>query len=192
MSGAEPTGKAKGAAARASSLTPERRKEIARNAALAKQEIAKLPKATHGSADHPLRIGDIEIPCYVLEDGSRILSQRGVMSGIGISRGSAYSSSDRLTALMESSALVEYVSDAVLSSLKDPIKFVHGSGGGFAYGYPATMLAEICDSILAARLSGKLPARQSKIADQAELLVRGFARVGIIALVDEATGYQKD
>jgi len=30
------------------------------------------------------------------------------------------------------------------------------------------------------------------IADQCEILVRGFARVGIIALVDEATGYQKD
>jgi hypothetical protein len=33
-------------------------------------------------------------------------------------------------------------------------------------------------------------AQQSHIADQCELLVRGFARVGIIALVDEATGYQ--
>ncbi len=30
------------------------------------------------------------------------------------------------------------------------------------------------------------------IADQCEVLLRGFARVGIIALVDEATGYQKD
>ena len=37
-----------------------------------------------------------------------------------------------------------------------------------------------------------LQAQQEHIADQSELLVRGFARVGIIALVDEATGYQKD
>jgi hypothetical protein len=40
--------------------------------------IAALPKATHGAADHPLRIGDIEIPCYVLEDETRVLSLRGL------------------------------------------------------------------------------------------------------------------
>lgn len=36
----------------------------------------------------------------------------------------------------------------------------------------------------------KLSARQRIIADQCEILIRGFARVGIVALVDEATGYQ--
>jgi hypothetical protein len=34
--------------------------------------------------------------------------------------------------------------------------------------------------------------QQEHIAKQAEILVRGFAGVGIIALVDEATGYQQD
>jgi hypothetical protein len=185
------TGKAKGGAARAASLTKERRSEIARNAAIAKAEMAKLPKATHGSTDHPLKIGDIEIPCYVLDDGTRILSQRGVMSGIGMSRGSSQGS-DRLTLLMESKALANSVSEATLSAIKSPIKFVHGSGGGVAYGYPATILAEICEALLVARKNDSLPPRQQKLAEQAEILVRGFARVGIIALIDEATGYQKD
>jgi len=192
MGGAESSGKAKGGDARAKSLTKERRSEIARNAALAKREIAKLPKATHGSSDHPLKIGDIEIPCYVLEDGTRILSQRGVMAGVGVSRGSIQGNSDRLTALMESDGIRDYVPGEVISALKNPIRFIHSTGGGVAYGYPATILAEICDAILASRRADRLPARQAKIADQAEILVRGFARVGIIALVDEATGYQKD
>ncbi len=30
-----------------------------------------------------------------------------------------------------------------------------------------------------------------RIATQCEILVRGFARIGVVALVDEATGYQK-
>lgn len=192
MAGAKVVGKAKGGEARANALSQERRSEIARNAALAKRQIAKLPKATHGSSDHPLRIGDIEIPCYVLEDGTRILSQRGVMAGVGVSRGSIQGNSDRLTALMESDALREFVPAEVIAALKNPIRFVHGAGGGVAYGYPATILAEICDAILASRRADRLPPRQSKIAEQAEILVRGFARVGIIALVDEATGYQKD
>ena len=37
-----------------------------------------------------------------------------------------------------------------------------------------------------------LQKQQEHVAKQAEILVRGFARIGIIALVDEATGYQRD
>jgi hypothetical protein len=53
-------------------------------------------------------------------------------------------------------------------------------------------LADICDVVLTARRAGKLQAQQMHIADRCEILVRGFARVGIIALVDEATGFQRD
>jgi hypothetical protein len=65
-------------------------------------------------------------------------------------------------------------------------------GGRTAYGFEATILADICDAVLAARKLGMLMPQQQHIADQCEMLVRGFARVGIIALVDEATGYERD
>lgn len=195
MAGAEDSdvqGRAKGGVARAKALSPARRSEIARKAAQAKAEAAKLPKATHDSADHPLRIGEIELPCYVLEDGTRILSQRGMTTGLGIHRGSSATGPDRLTVLMESEGIAPHLSKEAINIIRNPIRFIHTAGGGFAYGYPATILADICEAILAARKSGTLPPRQARIADQAEILVRGFARVGIIALVDEATGYQKD
>lgn len=38
---------------------------------------SKVFRATHGDATRPLKIGNLEIPCYVLEDGSRVLSGRG-------------------------------------------------------------------------------------------------------------------
>lgn len=60
-----------------------------------------------------------------------------------------------------------------------------------AYGYEATILPEICDAILAAREAGKMNFQQDHIAKKAEILVRAFAKVGINALVDEATGYQE-
>ena len=62
----EPTGKAKGGAARAASLTPERRKEIAMRAVQAKKDRAAMPKVTHEGV---LKILDIELPCYVLASG---------------------------------------------------------------------------------------------------------------------------
>lgn len=186
------TGRAKGGVARALKLSPDERRAIAKRAADAKREIAALPRATHGSADHPLRIGDIEIPCYVLEDGTRVLSQRGVVGGLGMKYGSRAGGADRLTGFLSGKGISPFVGNDLAVLIANPIKFKTSLGGGVAFGYPATILADICESVLSARKHGALQKQQEHIADQAELLVRGFARVGIIALVDEATGYQKD
>lgn len=185
------SGKAAGGNARAKSLSPERRKEISKKAAKAKAELRALPKATHGSADHPLRIGEAKIPCYVLEDGTRVLSQRGVLEGLGMGRGTAGGGGDRLAAFAAGKGISPFISNDLLAAIDHPIKFVSNRGGA-GFGYPATLLADICDAVLAARKAGALQKQQEHIAQQAEILVRGFARVGIIALVDEATGYQKD
>lgn len=185
-------GRAKGGAAKAAKMTPAERKAQAMKMVESKKELSNLPKVTHGSADKPLKIGDIEIPCYVLEDGTRVLSQRGLISGIGMSAGSTKSGDARPVAFFESDAMKPFEVNGLTVMLRSPIKFRPQHGGKAAYGYPATILADICETVLAARQSRKLPPRQNNIADQCEILVRGFARVGIIALVDEITGYQKD
>lgn len=188
----KPVGRAKGGLARMEGTTANERKELAKKAASARWS-GEIKQATHGDPDHPLKIGDIEIPCYVLEDETRVLSQRGVVvSGLGIqysgkaSRGGA----DRLTTFLQGNALSPFVSSDLLALVQNPIRF--GSPGGLAFGYPATILADICDVVLNARKAGKLQAQQMHIADRCEILLRGFARVGIIALVDEATGFQRD
>jgi hypothetical protein len=54
-------------------------------------------------------------------------------------------------------------------------------------------LPQVCDVWLRAREAGVLRREsQLRIALKAEILTRGLARVGIIALVDEATGYQEE
>ena len=35
----------------------------------------KIINAIYGAADKPLKIGNVEIPCYVLEDDRRVLAQ---------------------------------------------------------------------------------------------------------------------
>jgi hypothetical protein len=188
----EAKGKAKGGKAAAAKMSPEARRERATKAVQAREAKKVLPRATHGSVDHPLRIGDVEIPCYVLEDGTRVLSQRGLIAGIGMSSGSTRSGDARPVAFFESEALKPFSNNDLTVALRSPIQFIPPHGGKPALGYPATILADICECVLAARKAGSLPPRQTQIGDQCEILVRGFARVGIIALVDEATGYQKD
>lgn len=192
----EPTGRARGGHARASKLTPEERSEIARQGGKARHALipddAPILQVTHGSADHPLRIGDIEIPCYVLENETRVLSQRGLVGGLGMKYGTRAGGADRLTSFLKGRGISPHISNELLALIESPIKFRHAGGGNLAFGYPATVIADICDAILAARKAGDLQKQQEHLADRAEILVRGFARVGIIALVDEATGYQRD
>lgn len=184
----EVKGKAKGGKARAEVLSPDRRKEIAVEGAKARWSGETL-KATHGSPDRPLRIGDLEIPCYVLENGMRVLSGRGMQSALAL--GQAHGA--LLKEFMGKDNLKPYINDDLAMALSKPVRFIRpGRGGKTAVGFEATILADICDAVLAARKEGRLQGKQLRIAEQCEILVRGFARVGIIALVDEATGYEKD
>ena len=73
--------------------------------------------------------------------------------------------------------------------LDNPIRFLTPSGIG--HGYPASILVDLCTAVLSARDAGALKTSQAHIALRADILIRGLATVGIIALVDEATGYQE-
>jgi hypothetical protein len=188
----KPEGRAIGGVARKNALAPKRRSAIAKNAAAARWS-PKVKAATHGSEDHPLRIGETEIACYVLEDETRVLTQRGMQVGIGMSTSGGGRGAHRLAQFIEGLAEKGVDCAALAVRIRNPILFRYNKAGKLAYGYEATILADICDAVLAARLKGGVLApNQVRIAEQCEVLVRGFARVGIIALVDEATGYQRD
>lgn len=108
-----------------------------------------------------------------------------------MSSGSTRSGDARPVAFFNQESIKPFVVNNLTVMLTSPIQFIPPHGGKPAYGYPATILADICETVLAARQNDALPSN-SPIAKHCEVLVRGFARVGIIALVDEATGYQKD
>ncbi|MXW71078.1 MAG: hypothetical protein F4Z74_06465 [Acidobacteria bacterium] len=148
-------------------------------------------QAIAGTPDRPLVIGNVEIPCYVLEDETRVLAQRGMVSGLGMARGgSSKGGGDRLAHFVCQKTLRPFVPADLIELTTNPLRF-RTPNGNMANGYPATLLADVCDVVLDARKAGVLQRQQMHIAAQCETLVRGFARVGIIALVDEATGYQR-
>lgn len=149
----------------------------------------KIRKSSFGSPDRPLKIGNLEIPCYVLEDETRVLAQAGMIRSLGMARGSSSKGSDRLANFITQKAIFPFISDKVMAAINNPIKFK--SPSGITYGYEASMLVDICNAVLSAREEGKLQKQQAHIAKQCEILVRGFAVTGIIALVDEATGFQE-
>lgn len=186
-----PKGKAKGGKALAASRTPEQRKAASAKAAAAKKALAALPEVSYGSPDTPLEIAGVNLECYVLDDAekTRVITAGGAGVGLGFHPASA---SARLINLVTSERVIPFINKDLVHQLQNPIKFKYPSSKNIGSAYPATILADICDAILAARKAGKLQSQQMHIASQAEILMRGFARVGIVALIDEVTGYQRD
>lgn len=183
----------KGGRERARQLAPQRRADIARRAALTRWagEGKDVPAvAKYGAPDKPLRIGPIEIPCYVLADGRRVLTQRGLQGGMGLSEAGGRGGASRLALLMAALEQKGIDTKGLVARVDDPIRFIPPHGGNPAHGYEATILPDICAVLIEAGRLGKLHPQQAKLAEQCAILQHGFATVGIIALVDEATGYQ--
>lgn len=182
---------AKGGHARAAKLSKEQRSEIGKRGALARWSAGNLPVASYGDDDRPLRIGPIEMSCYVLSDDRRVLSQRGLQGGIGLSRSGGKAGARRVAQFLGSLQSKGFDTNDLIARVNRPIRFVPPHGGNLADGYEATILPDICEVVVKADQAGKLLPSQRHVADQCRVLLHGFANVGIIALVDEATGYQE-
>src|SRR5882724_1221380 len=185
----EAIGRAKGGVARADSLSSNQRTEIAKKAAAARWAV-DIPQATHTGT---LNIGDAEIPCAVLPDGTRLLTQAGFLGALGRStkpKGRSQQVADGLPPFLSTISLKRLITQDIIDTTV-PIIFRTESGVR-AQGYKAELLPKVCNLVLSARDQGLLTAQQQDIATKCDILVRGLAEVGIIALVDEVTGFQRD
>ncbi len=132
-----------------------------------------------------------QIPCAVLKDGTRLITTKGLMKALGKAnlRGGKGTVVGNLPPFLHVNYLKPFISNELTSSLS-AIEFQMVKGGK-AFGYRAETLPQICEVFLKARDCGVLNDQQLKHAATADLIMRSLAKVGIIALVDEATGYQE-
>jgi hypothetical protein len=186
----------KGGQARAARLSAEQRSLIAQRAADARwggREIdSLLPKETHVGS---LKIGEREIPCSVLENGIRVFSARGIHRVMGSKprggkREREPSGGAVLPSFLASPGVKSFIPDDLMVALISPMQYRPKHGGRTAFGYNAVLLPQVCEVILDADKAGVTKAKP--LSEMAGILLRAFARVGVIALVDEATGYQQD
>lgn len=182
--------KVEAAKKRAASLSPQRRSEIAKKAA-ALRWAKDLPTAYYTGE---LDIGGSKLSCAVLEDGTRVLTQSDMMRALGRARQAKgrqhYKGDVNLPAFLTAQNLKPFVpNDLYVKSSQIEFKLPSGQR---AFGYRAEMLPQVCEVYLKARDAGALLPAQMHVARQADILMRGLANVGILALIDEATGFQRD
>lgn len=183
MSDESGLGKAKGGFARAKKLSAAERSKIARQAA-SKRWSTIPPKAEYQGK---IRLGDGDgLPCFVLDDGRRVISGRGITRAIGMKgRGQGTARIASLIRQKDSkfSELALAIENPILIDSGAPLP---------TQGYEAPLLVELCQAILDLRDNNLLKTEQEhRYAQACYVLTRALAKTGIVALVDEATGYQE-
>lgn len=130
-----------------------------------------------------LNLGNQDVDCYVLDDERRVISMRATVKAIandangdilkyvGVKALQPYINAEEITA-----KIVEF------NIPGNPIK---------AKGITAETFLEICSAYVAAVSAGeKLTEKQFRTAVNCSILLSACAKTGLIALIDEATGYQ--
>ena len=189
----------KGGKARAGAMTPGQRAKAAQEAAMARwDEVRGVARAVK---DGTINIGNAEIECAVLPGEVRVLSQRSMMKALNRfrpgGRGTSLPDPDEseiMPRFVAAKNLQPFISDELRQALLQPIEYraagPKGNGGRPAQGIKAELLADICQVYLDAERAGVLKSQQLGSAEAARILHNALAKTGIVALVDEATGYQ--
>ena len=178
-----------GGMARSRSLSAQERSRIAREAAKKRWSEANV-NAIAGSPDKPITLGGIQVPCYVLEDGRRVIATNGVLDALEMARGGAMvKGMNRLELFAAQNRLSPFVSKDLLARIADPIRF--RVGNNTSHGFESDDLIDLAEAVIAADNAGVLQKQQRAIAHRCRVITSGLTRIGLIALIDEATGYQK-
>ena len=131
-----------------------------------------------------LMLGSKGVDCYVLDDGRRVISLSGAIRSI------ANVQSGNLSSYLRAKSLQPYL------ELGDPesiyIDFSIPGNPNNAKGLMAETFLEICRAYVSALTDAPetLTGRQREIAVNCAILLAACAKVGLIAPIDEATGYQ--
>ncbi len=183
------TPQSKGGIKRAEVLSANERTSIARQAAIVRWQKLNQPidpnRVPEADYQGELEIGEVKIECYVLDDGRRVIHKGGMAKALGLKSEGGNAFMKTMTRRSLGSAL----GDKLNEKIHNPIIFKPLTGDP-GHGYEATVLIDICDVIV--QLRNDLPPSQAFLAIQAEIIIRAAAKVGITALVDEATGYIAD
>lgn len=189
---------AQGGRARARNLTKEQLQEIGRKGAAAKWLKARNADLRQALKAAPIVIGGIEFDCAVLDDkgNTRVVSETKFMQAMGMYRSGALSvrrgaeGSARLPLSLAYKNLKPFIDKHLESVHTSLLSYRTPEGSIVTAGVPATLIPKICEVWIDADRAGVLGHRQKLIAAKADILHRGLAQVGIIGLIDEATGFQ--
>ncbi|VFB14363.1 regulatory protein [Bacteroides heparinolyticus] len=139
-----------------------------------------------------LHIGDKVLPCAVLDNNTRILTATSVFEAFDRPRKGKSNESyrvDQMPSFINANNLQPFVDEQLIEWTR--LIEYQDLKGNRKQGYNARILRGLCKVYIDARKAKVLLKSQERFADIAEIILYALSDVGIVALVDEATGYDK-
>ena len=155
---------------------------------LTPQNFIDIPRAVVSEKD--LVIGDVTIRCCVLNDGRRVIKDRSLFTAIGKTRKGEVRV-EGFPAIIGSKTLANLYLEMCGDDISPIDRFeVAEFTGRTGLWYDANSIPILCDLYLEAEARGFISQGQEHVLQRAKILLRALAKVGITALIDEATNYQ--
>ncbi|EGV28065.1 protein of unknown function P63C-containing protein [Thiorhodococcus drewsii AZ1] len=144
-----------------------------------------FPESPFAKYPGELHLGATVVDCYVLDTKERVISLGATVKAIAEKAGG------NLGEYLGVQALKPFINKDMI--LGETIDFNIPGTQLKGRGIPAERFLDICQAYVSALASGALMTdRQRDIAIRCSILLSSCAKVGLIALIDEATGYQKE
>ena len=148
-------------------------------------EGIKTPDSPFAKYEGILQLGNKDIEVYVLDTGERVISMRSTLKAIADRDGG------NLAEYMGIQGLKPFINKELV--LAESVEFNLPGSNFRGKGLSAERFLDICQAyVVALRADTLTTDRQRSIATQCAILLASCAKVGLIALIDEATGYQYD
>jgi hypothetical protein len=142
----------------------------------------KIPRAIFSGL---LTIGGGELPCYVLEGGVRVFSTIGLLQSLG------FKTNVNADEVFKSKQIQPFLPSSADRRKRGNLIDFYTDKGQLARGYDVEKFIEICQAYSQALEAGILTLpRHVEAANKANAILRACSKIGVIALVDEVTGYQ--
>jgi hypothetical protein len=147
-------------------------------------EPTNLPAVPEARWPGLLPVGDEELPCFVLDDGRRVITRTGALNFLTGGKGGG-----NLESYLRIQALKPFL-PADLDEQFFDISMPQVVNKG-VQAMSASAFIDICRAYARARDTGAINSEsQIAIAVRASTLLGAFAKTGIEAAIDEVTGYQ--
>lgn len=155
--------------------------------------MSEMPKATHSGQWMIDEDADLSVQCYVMDNEERVLSLRASSRAMGLSGAGSTALVRNLSAKWIAPYLTEDVKQWLYLAARNELPdYISDKGRKFTP-ISASTFVDICKAYVDAMHDNALATEKQKdVAERMYAIMTAFAKIGLVAIIDEVTGYQDD
>ena len=155
--------------------------------------MGEMPRATHHGSWYINGDENLKVECYVMDNGERVLSLRGSARAMGLSGNGSQALVRNLKTQWIAPFLSDPLKDWLEKATRNELPQYIGHRGHTFLPFEASLFVDLCTAYVDAMHVGALQTEsQKETAERLYRIMTAFAKTGLVAVIDEVTGYQEE